>query len=318
MRLSGRDLFGVSVITLLAASVEARSITPPSNQVRLCMSGSGCDSCHRPDPVSTSNAVVTVSLTAPAPSAFPPATGYTPGTRYSFILRVVESSLSPRCDHPARVVGGCAESDNTCRFGFQVTAVPLLSCAATPVPAGCFMALTPDVQLAGGPCGTGLEFIEHNGMSPGCGVIPTAIGPTSQERTWAFDWIAPPAGAGTVRFRWAVNSANANTTNQNDTIYFENADWSEGVVVAGCDLLTASAPLTPPPDKAGVLFADTTTCAPKQVPPTVLRALFTATPTQDVDILDTSPSLTVYEVECPCVGTLVMRKNGLNVEARWM
>jgi hypothetical protein len=46
-------------------------------------------------------------------------------------------------------------------------------------------------------------------------------------RTWSFQWIAPPAGSGTVNFYTAVNCTNGNNSSSGDVIYTDNASIIE-------------------------------------------------------------------------------------------
>jgi len=84
-----------------------------------------------------------------------------------------------------------------------------------------------------------------------------------------------------------------------------------------CDLRTASlADLTPPLDKAGDLFGDATSCSPDRLPADLLIPAFSTAPPSDVDPVAGS-ALSVYEVACPCAGTLYLTRSGAQVRAEW-
>ena len=88
----------------------------------------------------------------------------------------------------------------------------------------------------------------------------------------------------------------------------------------GCDLRKDSvSAFTPPIDKPGALFPDALSCPPKRVPSTIEVEGFTATPDIDLsDSVSTGEPLIVYEVLCPCTGTLLCTKNGPQVHAHWI
>jgi len=276
---------------------------PPAGRVHQCGLQPGCENgCHAP--ANDTDTIFAVELLAPNPGPFPPSTGWIPDQRYSFLIRVVERAVG-RCGHPPRSNPPCVASipADSCYIGFQMTAIEQVSCASpSQVPAGCFEAgaettiVCPNPGCTGCPGGA-QQYITHNE----CGFVPQTITATEQERTWGFAWIAPPTGFGPVQFYWAVNSTNANLANTGDTPMFGAVPWDE--IEPPCDLLSESD--NAPIDKMS-LFSDTVSCA-DPVPATVIVPSFSWSSPQMVGPLG-GDTLTVYQVDCGCAGTLFMSK----------
>lgn len=108
-----------------------------------------------------------------------PPIGYTPGDTYTILLSTPGA--------------------NTSKMGFQIT-------AETPA------------AKAGSWIITNSSRTQLKGAAA---VTHTAAGtdPMGTPNTWTMDWVAPPAGTGTLNFFAAVNASNADGTNGGDLIY---------------------------------------------------------------------------------------------------
>jgi len=108
---------------------------------------------------------------------------YTPGQTYTLQVELGEGSAS--------------------RWGFEITALDGALDGA-----GSFTATDGEVQVSA----TGsVQYAKHTSLG-------TSIG-TMGIKTWQFDWTAPAAGTGVVRFYAAGNGANANSSPTGDMIY---------------------------------------------------------------------------------------------------
>lgn len=92
---------------------------------------------------------------------------------------------------------------NANRWGFEITALDDALNGA-----GSFAATDGEVQISA----TGaVQYAKHTSLG-------TSVG-TTGIKTWQFEWTAPAAGTGVVRFYAAGNGANANSSSSGDSIY---------------------------------------------------------------------------------------------------
>jgi len=126
---------------------------------------------------------------------------YTPGQTYTVGVQVVRTGQS--------------------RWGFQLTALQDSDNSM----AGSFANLSPltSIQSSGGK-----SYIGHSTITPGTDGTLTGF-PVG---TWAFNWTAPAAGAGSVTLYAAGNAANNNGANTGDFIYSSSYTLTEGTVTA--------------------------------------------------------------------------------------
>ncbi|TAH35571.1 MAG: hypothetical protein EYC70_13010 [Planctomycetota bacterium] len=123
---------------------------------------------------------------------------YTPGAAYSLTVRLQDAGQQ--------------------RWGFELAAV-----ADKSHNPGTFTITDPlHTQLSNSGFG---DYVKHTEAGTYAG---TAGGPVS----WSFEWTAPPAGAGTVRFYAAGNAADGNTSFFGDYVYSAAVAAQEDTVAA--------------------------------------------------------------------------------------
>lgn len=138
--------------------------------------GSPASGCHNDN---TTNTTGTLAVTTSTGGAV---TQYTPGTTYKITIAATNTASLPK-------------------FGFQASSV---KAAATGTQAGSFAATTSNVRISNP---SALQMAEHS--SPIAGI-------TAGNYSISFNWTAPPAGTGTVRFYSIVNAVNGQTNTSGD------------------------------------------------------------------------------------------------------
>jgi hypothetical protein len=157
--------------------------TGSAGSVASCSSTS--TGCHATSSANTLCSLVVQTQTGGA------VTAYTPGVTYKVL------------------VGGGTLGTGFPKYGFQVSAVKQSN---TNTQAGTFAATTSNVSVHSfsGPGPAPIQLVEHN--TPHVG---TATGP-GMLYTSSFDWTAPAAGTGGVRFYGMLNAVNDNDTSTGD------------------------------------------------------------------------------------------------------
>ncbi|MCS7085907.1 MAG: choice-of-anchor V domain-containing protein [Bacteroidia bacterium] len=146
-----------------------------------------CSGCHTGNPVNGGAGGVQISL---ADASGNPVTQYAPGQTHLVTVRATHPMFS--------------------RFGFQATALLADNTAAGNFPApGSGMS----VQTSGGR-----QYVGHTSS----GVFTPLMG----EKTWVFNWEAPPTDAGTITFYVAANAVNGNGTTSGDFVYTASRSFS--------------------------------------------------------------------------------------------
>ncbi len=143
-----------------------------------CSTGGGC---HNTNTSSTTGGIGVTTLTNGI------VTKYTPGTTYKVVITAANTTASlPKC-------------------GFQASCV---KASATSTQAGSFTSTASNISVV--PFGS-LQFVEHNKS------IAAAVS-SGNNNTYqvSFNWTAPPAGTGMVRFYATFNAVNGNTTSSGD------------------------------------------------------------------------------------------------------
>lgn len=120
-----------------------------------------------------------------------PSSGYVPGQTYTITLTGTHTGVS--------------------RFGFELTAEDSKSNKV-----GTFT-ITNSTE-------TGLTNGSHAVTHTGNGLTPT-----NNTKTWSFEWTAPAAGTGDVKFYAALNAANGDQSAGGDVIYLTNTQVIEDV-----------------------------------------------------------------------------------------
>lgn len=143
--------------------------------------------CHA---ANTTKTTVVFGLLDPA-NPLTPVTKYTPGKTYTVSMGGNNTSGLPK-------------------FGFQASCV---KAAATSTQAGTFSIGT-GTGIAVRNASGGLQLVEHT--TPQTGITAGAY-------TKTFNWTAPPAGTGTVRFYITLNAVNGNSATNGDEP--NNDDW---------------------------------------------------------------------------------------------
>lgn len=182
------------LVFFAGATAHAFSSGPPPDKVGLCAARGTCAdaTCHEGG-LGMGTALSRLELdTGPLPAT------YRPGEVLRFVLSVVDPD-------PSRV-----------RIGFQLASVVDCPFAAQ---AGAIQVVEPsrtEAATAGG-----ITFLRHTCLAPPsastCGYVPV-IPPSPDSNAWTFDWMAPPTSVGTVKFYWAVNSADGSFDSSGDFI----------------------------------------------------------------------------------------------------
>lgn len=174
----------LTVSVLLSAAVAVGLATSSSGLLN--SSGPPNDRCAAPPTFQACNVCHTgAELNSPNGllSIFGVPPVYTPGQTYTIQVELGEWNAS--------------------RWGFEITALDDALDGA-----GSFAATNSEVQVSS----TGsIQYAKHTSLG-------TSIG-TTGIKTWQFDWTAPTAGTGVVRFYAAGNGANGNSSNSGDMIY---------------------------------------------------------------------------------------------------
>jgi hypothetical protein len=116
-------------------------------------------------------------------------TAYTPGVTYKI------------------TVGGGSTGTAFSKFGFQASVV---KASATNIQAGTFAATSGNTSVRNTGGANPLQLVEHNTPIAG-----TVAGPVTAYTT-SFNWTAPTAGTGTVRFYAMLNAVNGDGTSNGD------------------------------------------------------------------------------------------------------
>lgn len=174
----------ITVSVLLSAATAVGLAATSSGVLR--SSGPPDDFCAAPPTFQACNACHTgATLNGPNGllSIFGVPAVYTPGQTYTLQVELGEWNAS--------------------RWGFEITALDGALDGA-----GSFAATNSEVQVSA----TGsIQYAKHTSLG-------TAVG-TTGIKTWQFDWTAPSAGTGVVRFYAAGNGADGNSSNSGDAIY---------------------------------------------------------------------------------------------------
>jgi len=174
--------------------VAASSTQPPPAHTGAPPSEGTCHDCHGDNTLNDGNGSVVITGLAGL-------TEYVPGQTYT--------------------VGAVVQHSGQSRWGFEMTVLK----DSDNLMAGSFADLSPltAVQSSGGK-----SYIGHSTITPGTDGTLTGF-PVG---TWAFNWTAPAAGAGSITFYVAGNAANNSGTNQGDFIYTNSLTLNEGASTA--------------------------------------------------------------------------------------
>jgi hypothetical protein len=174
----------LTVSVLLSAAIAAGLATSSSGLLRSI--GPQDDVCAAPPTFQACNVCHTGSELNSSNgllSVFGVPAVYTPGQTYALQVELGEASAN--------------------RWGFEITALDGALNGA-----GSFAATNGEVQVS---ATGGVQYAKHTSLG-------TSVG-TTGIKTWQFDWTAPTAGTGVVRFYAAGNGANANSSTSGDKIY---------------------------------------------------------------------------------------------------
>ena len=143
-----------------------------------CSTGSGCHATN------TANTTVAIGITTQAGGLV---SSYTPGASYKIVI-----------------TGGNTNASLP-RFGFQASCV---KAGATSTQAGTFASTASNISVR---TASGLQLVEHNTQLPA-----VASSGTNNVYQASFNWTAPAAGTGTVRFYATLNAVNNNGASSGD------------------------------------------------------------------------------------------------------
>ena len=128
-----------------------------------------------------------------------PGTGYVPGNTYTIIATVTRANHS--------------------KFGFEVSPQKLSGVAG-----GTLAAVNGEVQIKD-------SLANHYATQTSTGLTGTG------SRSWTFNWVAPAAGTGMVRFFGAFNVTNNNNNRSLDTCVLDSLDVSENTTSALAEIV---------------------------------------------------------------------------------
>lgn len=180
----------------------------------------GCGGCH------SSSALITVSVELD--SAGTVVTSYKPGMTYKLRIKGTNTSTSTLPN-----------------FGLQLSAVTGTGSAS--VNAGTLTAITSTTTILTGA--GSIKYLSHNSRIP----ATTGTGTTGTTYVAEATWVAPAAGAGTVKAFGVINAIDGGGNDNNDKWNSANASFTEQVATTGVAEVVADKYVVYPNPASGII-----------------------------------------------------------------